>query len=193
MIRPGPCFTQINCKPHTKTKTETETKTSEKRTSVSLFSPPFIRNVTYVESKYDLEGKTYLVSEYPSSLEKKISLLKHFKAYMEDNLSKEPAFEETRQPQFVSTEVVTLKKWVRTKHAMFFRLSNRVVQVNFFDHTKMILSNGGLSLVYINKNRLSRSLYLPTDLQVFPERADVLTRLKYVRDIVDQLLQKRRT
>ncbi len=35
---------------------------------------------------------------------------------------------------------VYVKKWMRTKHAIMFRLSNKIVQVNFQDHTEILLS-----------------------------------------------------
>ena len=33
--------------------------------------------------------------------------------------------------------MIYLKKWVRTKHAILFRLSNGTVQVVFYDHTEV--------------------------------------------------------
>ena len=140
-----------------------------------------------------MAGKTFFVSEYPKDLEKKVTLLRHFKSYMQDNLSKDSASEggDSHHHRFTDQGVVALRKWLRTKHAMFFRLSNSVVQINFFDHSKMVLSNGGLSVLYINKSRVSRSLFLPTDLQHHPEKADILTRLKYAKEIMEELTQKK--
>ncbi len=45
-----------------------------------------------------------------------------------------------------------LKKWVRTRHAILFRLSNRTVQVIFFDHSEILLSSEartGIVLVFV--------------------------------------------
>ncbi len=34
-----------------------------------------------------------------------------------------------------------VKKWMKTKHAIMFRLSNKIVQVNFTDKTEILLSS----------------------------------------------------
>ena len=35
-----------------------------------------------------------------------------------------------------------MKKWLKTKYAMMFRLSNKIVQMNFTDKTEIILNIG---------------------------------------------------
>ena len=37
--------------------------------------------------------------------------------------------------------LVYVKKWMKTRHAIMFRLSNKIVQVNFTDKTEIILSS----------------------------------------------------
>lgn len=39
------------------------------------------------------------------------------------------------------TPLVYVKKWMKTRHAIMFRLSNKIVQVNFTDKTEIILSS----------------------------------------------------
>lgn len=34
---------------------------------------------------------------------------------------------------------VFVKQWLKTKHAIMFRLSNKVFQVDFFDHSQILL------------------------------------------------------
>lgn len=143
---------------------------------------------TYFEDKIDLEGKTHLVSDYPNELSKKVTLLRYFKSYMQEHLLKDSELSKVEQRV---RGVVFLRKWLRTKHAMFFRLSNRVTQVNFFDHTKVILFQGGLSVLFINAQREHTSIFLPTELDSCPEKAELIHRLKYIRDIIDQVLMKR--
>ena len=43
-----------------------------------------------------------------------------------------------------------VKKWMKTKHAIMFRLSNKIVQVNFTDRTEIILSSEQKLVTYIN-------------------------------------------
>lgn len=149
-----------------------------------------LSNFTYFDGKQDNQGQAYPVSDYPQELEKKVILLRHFKSYMEENLNRgqQQQAEVREGPIVFSAGVVALKKWVRTKHAMLFRLSNRVIQVNFFDHTKMILSQGGLCALYVDQNRVIRSLYLPSDLPTSPDREEVAKRLKYIKEVIDQLV-----
>jgi polo-like kinase 1 len=59
--------------------------------------------------------------------------------------SKEPA------PNRELENVVYVKKWMRTRHAIMFRLSNKIVQVNFQDHTEIILSSESKVVTYVNK------------------------------------------
>ena len=53
-----------------------------------------------------------------------------------------------------------LNKWVRTKHAVMFRLSNKIVQVNFQDHTEIILSSETKMVTYVNKKGERKSYHL---------------------------------
>ena len=48
-------------------------------------------------------------------------------------------------------EMPFLKKWVRTRHAILFRLSNRTVQVVFFDRSEVLLSSEARVVTYVNK------------------------------------------
>jgi polo-like kinase 1 len=45
--------------------------------------------------------------------------------------------------------LVYVKKWMKTRHAIMFRLSNKIVQVNFTDKTEIILSSEN-KMVHLN-------------------------------------------
>jgi polo-like kinase 1 len=52
--------------------------------------------------------------------------------------------------------VTYVKKWLRTKHAILFRLSNKLVQVVFSDKTEILLNGGDNSakqrtVTYVDK------------------------------------------
>lgn len=89
----------------------------------------------YYERK-DKEDKcaTHSLDEYPKELEKKVTLLAHFKSYLDQNFKKEE-IEHTEAQK----ELVYVKKWIKTRHAKMFRLSNKVVQVYFKDKTEILL------------------------------------------------------
>jgi polo-like kinase 1 len=67
-------------------------------------------------------------------LEKKVTLLNHFKSYLDQNFKKEDI--EHERP---SGDLVYIKKWIKTRHAKLFRMSNKVVQVYFKDKTEILL------------------------------------------------------
>jgi len=50
--------------------------------------------------------------------------------------------------------LIYVQKWLRTRHAIIFRLSNESVQVNFFDHTKVMLSQEAQVVTFVNKERM---------------------------------------
>jgi polo-like kinase 1 len=74
-----------------------------------------------------------------------VTLLQHFRNYLYADSKVE-----------IDKEVHTgsascyVKKWMKTKHAIMFRLSNKIVQVNFTDKTEIILSSEQKLVTYIN-------------------------------------------
>jgi polo-like kinase 1 len=75
------------------------------------------------------------LQEYPKELQKKITLLQHFWSYLEGNEKPKSMIEKNQDVNLDKKrkvkEVVYVKKWMRTKHYIMFRLSNKIVQVNF--------------------------------------------------------------
>jgi polo-like kinase 1 len=59
-----------------------------------------------------------------------------------------------------SSSNVYVKKWMRTKHAIMFRLSNKIVQVNFQDHTEILLNSESRMVTYVNKKAERETLPL---------------------------------
>ena len=63
-----------------------------------------------------------------------MTLLQHFRSYLEGSEKPRTAEKVAVDPGKKAhrlTDVVYVKKWMRTRHAIMFRLSNKVVQVNF--------------------------------------------------------------
>eukprot|EP00158_Paraphelidium_tribonemae_P004713 Partr_v1_DN26925_c0_g1_i2_m7078 putative Polo-like kinase len=145
-------------------------------------------NFEYLEyakgtEKTVMNRQGHRMDNFPEAMQKKVTLLKYFKSYMQDNLSKasQHCFVDTTK----NTNLNFLVKFMRTKHAVMFRLTNNIVQINFFDHTKLILSADGLVLTFIDRERklTTYSLY-----DVLKERkTDIISRLKYTRDILESL------
>jgi hypothetical protein len=130
---------------------------------------------------------THTLETYPTDLQKKVTLLKHFRNYLVDQQLKSNTAD-TPKPTAVApnNNMVYLKKWVRTRHAILFRLSNRTVQVNFFDHTEIVLSSEARLVTYVDRHS-KRTTFPLSDIVEFP-RADIAKRLKYTKDILHQLI-----
>jgi hypothetical protein len=80
-----------------------------------------------------MHRRAYTLTEFPDDLKKKVTLLKHFKGYMQENLSKvlwiyEACAADAEQCRAHSLEFLT--KYVRTAKGVVFRLSNYTMQVH---------------------------------------------------------------
>lgn len=123
---------------------------------------------------------SHSLTEYPKELQKKVTLLQHFRSYLEGDVRQETGHEDT------AVSSIYVKKWMRTRHAIMFRLSNKIVQVNFQDHTEIILSSESRMVTYVNK-RGERSTY-PLSTALESSNAEMSKRLKYTKDILTHML-----
>jgi polo-like kinase 1 len=185
--------------------------------------------------------QTHLVSYYPSELQKKVTLLRHFRNYLVDQQREGASRAEDgsaaggshgmetiamasldgtnsgasssvpfgassialKTPDALAmgcmgtapsglsgasgeAEMPFLKKWVRTRHAILFRLSNRTVQVLFFDRSEVLLSSEARMVTYVNKQGARSEHSLEEVLQT--GRTDIAKRLKYAKDIMYRLI-----
>jgi len=141
--------------------------------------------------------------EYPDDLKKKVTLLRHFRSYMvTDNLEKKdgatvgasslpPAqkFSPATSQACEAGQAPYVKKWTRNKHAIMFQLSNKIVQVVFFDKTETVLSSKAQMVTYVDKKNQICSYPLSNVVDVpSPELAK---RLRYTKDILVNLLGTR--
>jgi POLO box duplicated region len=141
----------------------------------------------------EVQVTNYTLTEFPDILNKKVTLLKHFRNYLmeqhkqADEQFPSPPSSDSTQP---GHKFVYLKKWMRTKHAILFRLSNQTVQVVFYDQTEVLLTPDDRYITYVDKNH-NRATYNFTDdvIGTFPE---LEKRIKYSRDIMHQLLAGQR-
>ena len=73
--------------------------------------------------------KAYTMTDYPTDLAKKVTLIKHFKGYMQSNGSGDKAKETGR-----ISDLDFLTKYIKSKHGVVFRLSNHNVQVRVLSY-----------------------------------------------------------
>jgi hypothetical protein len=152
------------------------------------------RKVDYKEPstrRNDPTSEKYTLNTYPESLEKKVTLLKHFRNYLIEQQKKAVAddVDSVFDSVNVRTEgvpMVYLKKWVRTKHAILFRLSNNTVQIVFYDQTEILLTPDERFVTYVDKYR-NRATYFLTD-ELVGTNPEVAKRIKYSKEILIQLI-----
>jgi len=132
---------------------------------------------------------------YPATLQKKVTLLTHFRDYlMEQHRRLEggalPPRAASDDDSGDKNSMTYLKKWVRTRHAVFFRLSDQTVQIVFYDHTEVLLTPDERYITYVDRNR-NRSTFYMTDELVGCD-AEIERRLKYTKEILQQLVDVKR-
>ena len=76
---------------------------------------------------------------------------------------------------------------MKTRHAILFRLSNKIVQVNFTDKTEVILSSEHKMLTYVNKKAERSNYLLATALE--STNTEMTKRLKYTKEILAHLVR----
>lgn len=118
-------------------------------------------------------------------VEKKTILLRRYIKHLPDKM--EPFGKITE-----SSDNTYIIKWLKTKYALFLRLDNKTIQVQFYSgsnknytDTGIIISSNGDVITYINKNGMSTEL-LPN---ITDKR--ILSRLKYIKGMMKELIDKR--
>jgi polo-like kinase 1 len=133
----------------------------------------------------------HTLSNYPDTLQKKVTLLTHFRDYLMEQHNKLDGAGLT--PQTGSDDdndgkcdMAYLKKWVRTRHAVFFRLSNQTVQIVFYDHTEILLTPDERYVTYVDRDRNRNTFYMTDELVGC--NTEIERRLKYSKEILQQLV-----
>jgi hypothetical protein len=147
-------------------------------------------------TRSSITKESYTPSEIPEALSKKKKLFEHYRDYMRDHLSSSVPTVPFSGPD----SLVFLTKFVRTHHAVMFRLSSKTVQVNFFDHYKLVISEEGRVVTLVDTSGKTRTLkmaeiisahYRVPGPKATSETEDVYSRLKYVQDMLDHILKKK--
>mmetsp|Transcript_109011 Transcript_109011/g.188733 ORF Transcript_109011/g.188733 Transcript_109011/m.188733 type:complete len:915 (-) Transcript_109011:2719-5463(-) len=158
-------------------------------------------DVEYI-SRSKEEGRThdnrlcFSMEEPPEGLTKKITLIKYFKCYLQKAKGRKEGVEVVvcNDKQSLMEDapkrnepLMFVKRWLKTKHAIIFRLSNKSVQVSFFDKTEIILSSEERVVTYTDHAGIRVTFSLQTMARPPPE---IAKRLKYMKDILFQLIHK---
>ncbi|XP_034938554.1 serine/threonine-protein kinase polo [Chelonus insularis] len=107
-------------------------------------------NVHYISR--DLTETYYTVNDYPSTLEKKMKLMNFFLQYMNEHLMKAGGSVAVKNTDSMS-RIPYVHQWFRTQTAVVMQLNNGSVQINFLDHTKIIMCPLMAAVTYIDVER----------------------------------------
>ncbi|CAG8624897.1 5083_t:CDS:10 [Ambispora gerdemannii] len=135
-----------------------------------------------------LKRSLHTLKDYPSSLAKKVGLLNNFKSALAKPMFKSYPYSCVDKNR--TDGMIFLTKYTKTAHGILFRLSNRVVQVNFYDHHKFLLSDDGRVVTWINSDQEMKTLHVNNE--IFSGQYPVIvSRLKYIREILKRMLAGR--
>lgn len=94
--------------------------------------------------------KNHSAEDAPEELAEKMYLLNHFESYIMNRLYGD--YDYTYEDHLKTTGMDFVQKYLRMKHVVVFMMSSEVIQFNFYDHSKVILSSQGLSISHIDKH-----------------------------------------
>lgn len=122
------------------------------------------------------ETENFEFASFPSELQKKVTLLQHFRKHLAIS-SALPSDEK---------ELVYIKKWMVTEHAIIFRLSNKVVQVNFLDKSELLLCSESKMVSFVDKKGIVTVHPLGSAMET--QNKEMAKRLRYTKEILMTML-----
>ena len=130
----------------------------------------------YVEKREGMkreEAKLVDFNQKSQDLEKKLCILEHFRSCFEVISASFPHY----RPVYV-------RKWWKTSHSTIFRLSNRLIQGDFRDSSRIFLSNTDKSIQYIDKTGEKRRIMVGNLRD--KGNKEILERVNYVKEVLRQ-------
>ncbi|KAK3866840.1 hypothetical protein Pcinc_027645 [Petrolisthes cinctipes] len=142
-------------------------------------------NIHYIERSN--AEHYHQLKNYPAPLNKKVTLLRYFRNYMNEHLLKAAASMCPREGDELA-RIPSLRTYFRTRSAIILHLTNGTLQINFFeDHTKIILCPLMGAVTYIDEKRNFRT-YRLASLEKYGCKTDLANRLRYARNMIQKLM-----
>ncbi|XP_014205549.1 serine/threonine-protein kinase polo [Copidosoma floridanum] len=116
-------------------------------------------NIHYIDRSG--EEAYYTTKDFPRSLDKKMKLLNFFLRYMNDHLMKAGGAVAVHQSDSLARPPY-MHQWFRTQTAVVMLLTNGSLQINFQDHTKIILCPLMAAVTYIDQEKNFRTYRFKT-------------------------------
>ena len=136
---------------------------------------------------------------------RQVRLLRHFAAHLAEPAAARRVVDAAAAAQ----PLPFVKKWLQTKQAAVFRLSNRAFQVAFNDGSEVLLSSDTRTLAYTPRGGVARrygarrrpcpprllsrrrrvgGAVARAELGALPPEEDLLRRLRYTRELLAQIV-----
>jgi polo-like kinase 1 len=160
--------------------------------SIMVLSPSGERAEYFERQKSKEIKEAFNVDNYPVELKKKVNLLQYFTNYLPQKSApvgqvddQQAAADKVRH-----NNLVYVRKWLKTRHAIFFRLTDNTLQVNFTDSTGLILSEKGNVVTFIDKKNQMVTLWT-SQVAAHENGSSISSRLHYIKDMLACLINKR--
>ena len=140
-------------------------------------------SIDYIDKKW--HRSCYQVGDHPKELEKKVLIHAYFAKGAWSN-----GPDQTVSMPVDQMLAVYVKKWIQTTHALFFRLSNKSLQVEFNDNTSIILTEHGKVVSFTLPQVERQTLWLSL-VREYPMAKRINSRLEYIRDILGTMIDAR--
>ncbi|GMS95778.1 hypothetical protein PENTCL1PPCAC_17953, partial [Pristionchus entomophagus] len=129
----------------------------------------------------------YTMNHFPEGLNKKVTLLKYFRSYMNDHLLKAGEGMAPKDGDELA-RLPCLRHWFRTKSAIVLHMSNGTLQINFFgDHKKVIVCPLMGAVSFIDAEQNFRVLKFSL-IEQHGCTKELYTRLRYAKTMCERLL-----
>ncbi|EFA04647.1 serine/threonine-protein kinase polo [Tribolium castaneum] len=140
-------------------------------------------NVHYIDKNGD---EVYMTMDnYPRSYDKKMKLLSYFSRYMREHLIMTGA-SVVREVDSLS-RTPHLHQWCRSTSGVLMQLNNGTVQMNFSDHTKIIMCPLMAAITYIDEEKQFRTFRF-SSLETNGYNIALYEKMRYAYDKISLLL-----
>lgn len=141
-------------------------------------------NVQYVDKNGDESYMT--VDNYPKQYDKKMKLLSYFSRYMREHLIKTGAGVVKEIDSMSRTP--HLHQWCRSTSGVLMQLNSGILQINFGDHTKIIMCPLMAAVTYIDEDKSFRTFRFTT-IEKYGCPAGLYDKMRYAYDKITLLLE----
>ena len=152
--------------------------------NTKMIYKPNGNNFIYIE-KNEKYSSHMLFDKFNNNMSQKVNILQKFKGFLLEESKDDNKFV-ILEGGINAMQFIYIKKFVRTKHAVLFRLSNLTVQISFYDNTEIILSKERKKVTYVNKKR--EIICYPLSVAFDTNNKEMIKRLKYTKKILMKML-----